>query len=425
MQRMDVTRSLLTVVLLVGMAAPLWAQERPLGDTVEGLLDYARARNPDYAVMRLEAEAAHERVYPAGALPDPMLRTELQDVTNYGSDGNFNLLPSRVGSTKYTLSQALPFWGKRDLKRDVAKAEADAAQGLAAVSWSEQSARIKSSFVQYFSLSQLVGLSKDVIDLLQRIEGISQVRYAGGLASQQDAIRLQVETTAMRSELIQMETDYRNSRARLNALLGRPVKAPLLDPARLRSIPSSSQLDAIALETRLRERNPQLFADDARIRAAEKNRELTYKNRYPDFTLGVSPIQMRNRVNEWEVMVELNIPFQQESRRSQEREAEKMLDAAKARKEASANQLLADLYENLAAIEAAQRMEKLLTASLLPQAELTYRSALTGYETGKTDFATLLDAQRQIRKARQDIIKTQAEQQTRLAEIERLIGEDL
>jgi len=41
------------------------------------------------------------------------------------------------------------------------------------------------------------------------------------------------------------------------------------------------------------------------------------------------------------------------------------------------------------------------------------------------DFATLLDAQRQIRKARQDAIKAQAEQQMRLAEIERLVGEDL
>jgi cobalt-zinc-cadmium efflux system outer membrane protein len=425
MQRVALTKSLLAVVLLLGMATPVWAQERPLGDSVDALLDYAKSRNPDYAAMRLESDAAHERVYPAGALPDPMLRTELQDVTNYGSEGNFNLLPARVGSTKYTLSQTLPFWGKRDLKRDVAQAEANAAQGLAALSWTEQSARIKTSFAQYFTLSQLVGLNKDVLDLLQRIEGISQVRYAGGLASQQDAIRVQVESTVMRNELIQMETEYRNTRARLNALLGRPVRAPLLDPARLRPLPGNNQLDALALEARLRERNPQLFADDARIRAAEKNRELTYKNRYPDFTLGVSPIQMRNRVNEWEVMVELNIPFQQESRRSQEREAEKMLDAAKARKEASANQLLADLSENLVGIDAAQRMEKLLSASLLPQAELTYRSALTGYETGKTDFATLLDAQRQIRKARQDIIKTQAEQQTRLAEIERLIGEDL
>ncbi len=124
-------------------------------------------------------------------------------------------------------------------------------------------------------------------------------------------------------------------------------------------------------------------------------------------------------------MFELNIPLQQESRRSQEREAEKMIEASHARKEATANQLLADLSENLAGINAARRVEALAQTSLLPQAELTFRAALAGYETGKVDFATLLDAQRQIRKAKQDVIKAQAEQQARLADIERLIGEDL
>ncbi|MDO8359394.1 MAG: TolC family protein, partial [Devosia sp.] len=125
------------------------------------------------------------------------------------------------------------------------------------------------------------------------------------------------------------------------------------------------------------------------------------------------------------LMFEFNIPLQQESRRSQEREAEKMIDVARARKDASANQLLADLSENIAAIDASRRMEMLAQTSLLPQAELTFQAALAGYETGKVDFATLLDAQRQIRKARQDVIKAQAEQQARLADIERLIGEDL
>ena len=51
--------------------------------------------------------------------------------------------------------------------------------------------------------------------------------------------------------------------------------------------------------------------------------------------------------------------------------------------------------------------------------------ALAGYETGKVDFATLLDAQRQIRNARLALLRAQAGQQQRLAEIERLLGEDL
>ena len=52
------------------------------------------------------------------------------------------------------------------------------------------------------------------------------------------------------------------------------------------------------------------------------------------------------------------------------------------------------------------------------------RSALAAYENGKVDFATLLDAQRQIRQAKQTRIKAQLEAQMRLAEIEKLAGEE-
>ena len=124
-------------------------------------------------------------------------------------------------------------------------------------------------------------------------------------------------------------------------------------------------------------------------------------------------------------MIEVNIPFQQASRRAQERESEAMLSAARSRKDAASNQALADLSENLSGIEAARRTEMLTSSSLLPQAELTFNSALAAYENGKVDFATLLDAQRQIRQAKQNQIKAQADAQMRLAEIEKLLGEEL
>ncbi len=267
----------LILTLAFAAATPALAQETALGTSVESLLDYAKPRNPEYAAMRLEAEAARERVYPAGALPDPMLRTELQNVTNFDGESStsFNLLPSRVGSTKYTLIQSLPFWGKRDLKREAAEAEADVAQGKAGITWTEQAARIKATYAQYFAAVKLVTLTMEVIDLIDRIEGITQARYAGGLVPQQDAIRVQVERTAMRSELIQMETESHHARSRLNGLLARPAQSNLAIPERLRPIPAVARLDYVALEERLRGRNPSLFVDDARIRAAEKNRDLT------------------------------------------------------------------------------------------------------------------------------------------------------
>lgn len=413
------------LALAVSLAWSLPARAEPVpGANVDGLLALARDKNPDYAVLRHEADAAAERVEPAGALPDPRLRTELRDITRMGEQ-SATLAPNRVGSTRYLLMQDVPWFGKRDLKREVAELEAESARGRAYGAWSEVAAKIKTTYAQLYFLAENERIAKENLDLMSRLEKIAQVRYAGGLAAQQDVIRAQVERTGMGNELIAVETERHHMQARMNALLGRPAMAALATPERLRPLPAPARLDHAALEDRARARNPMLSAEGSRIKAAEKSRDLAYKNRYPDFTLGVSPIQYQNSVKEWELMVELNIPLQQASRRAQERESEAMLAAARARGEATANQVLAELAENVAGLEAARRTEQLAGDSLLPQAELTFRSALAGYENGKVDFATLLDAQRQIRQARLNLIRARAEGQSRLAEIERILGEDL
>jgi outer membrane protein TolC len=375
--------------------------------------------------MRYEADAAAERVYPAGAFADPMFRMELQNITNAGSDASPSLNPSKVGSTKYTIWQPLPFFGKRELKRDVAAADAEQAQGRAAMTWSELAMRIKTVYARYFFVARNESLTREILELLDRLETIAQVRYASGLAPQQDVIRAQVERTAMRGELLMLESEEHGLRAALNGLLARRTAAPLAQPERLRPVPAPAKLEPDALVDRLRGRNPELFAEEARIVSAERSRDLAYRNRFPDFAVGVSPIQMGSKIGEWEVMFELNIPLQQESRRSQEREAESMVSAARLRKEAAVNRLTGELFENLSGLQAAQRIEILTAKSLLPQAEATLQAALAGYETGRVDFATLLDAQRQIRKSKQDLLKAQVDAQMRLANIERLLGEEL
>ena len=395
------------------------------GASVESLLELARRDNPEYAVARFEADAAAERVYPAGALPDPTLRTELQNFNNYGNGASPNVLPARVGSTRYTLIQPVPFWGKRDLKREVAEADASQARGRSEASWADLSSRIKTAYAQLYQAARSEALTHEISSLLKGLESITRARYANGLIPQQDAIRVQLEQTGLQGELLTWETERHHLQSRLNALLRRPAHAPLAEPQRLRPLPPAARLDYATLEERLRARNPLLFAEAARVSAAEKGRDLAYRNRYPDFNVGVAPTQMANRVEQWDLMIEINIPLQQESRRSQEREAQSMLSAAQSRQQATQNQLQSDLAENLAALDAAQRIEKLVRGSLLPQAQMTFEAALAAYENGKVDFATLLDAQRQIRKARVDELKAQTDAQVRLADIERLLGEDL
>ncbi|HUW50603.1 MAG TPA: TolC family protein [Sulfuricella sp.] len=423
--RHPMLRSFTLALVLVTMPAPAEPITPLPGANLESLLELARKQNPELAARRHEEDAASERVYPAGALPDPTLRTELQDITNQGIDASPNVLPGRIGNTKYTLIQPIPFWGKRDLKREVAEAEANQAKGRAAETWSELSTRVKTVYAQYYLIAHTELLTREILDLVENLEKISRSRYANGLVPQQDVIRAQVEQTGIRSDLVAIETEHHHAHVRLNLLLNRPAAAPLAEPDRLRPMPKPARLDYASLEKRLRAGNPQLFTDEAGVAAAEKNRELVYKNRYPDFNLGLAPTQVGDKVNTWGLMIELNIPLQQESRRSKEREAQAMLAAAESRRESTQNRLLAGLAEILSSLDAARRVESLTQTSLLPQAELTFKAALAGYETGKVDFATLLDAQRQIRKARLDILKAQTDEQVSLAEIERLMGEDL
>ena len=421
--QLNLRAGLAAAVLILGSAANALADEPP-GATVQSLLQLAQERNPEFSAMRHEASAASERVLPAGALMDPRLKMEFQDITKAGEQAPA-LLPSDVASTAYTLTQELPWSGKRELRRTIATLDAEASQGRARQTWAELAARIKALFLQRYLVQVNQRLASENLELMLQLEKVLQVRYAGGLAAQQDITRIHVEHTGMRGELLALAGEWRQSTTRLNTLLARAADAPLAAPAALRVLPEPAKLDFAALSERLRQANPQLFIESARLRSAEKSRDLAYKNRYPDFTLGLTAMQRQSSIKEWGFMVELNLPLRDGVLQSQERESEAMLAAARSRQEAAANQVLADLSENLIALESARQTEHLMTYSLMPQADLTWRAALAGYENGKADFATLLDAQRQIRGARQSQIKAQVEAQMRLVEIERLLGEDL
>ncbi len=394
------------------------------GADVESLLAVARANNLEVTGMRHEALAAQQRIEQADALPDPRFKLELQDVTKMGAQ-NPTLWPGDVGSTRYTFTQEFPWFGTRALKREQAEATALGAETQVQNVWADVASRIKLGYAQLYFLQRNLRLNQEVLGLMQRLEQIARARYAGGLAPQQDVIRAQTEQTAMRGELIAMETDLHHGRARMNALLARPIHAELAEPQVLRPLPAAGTLEFDALETRARQHNPQLAAEEARLKATDKGQELALKGRYPTLMLGIAPTQFQNDFKAWDLMLEMNIPLQQGTRRAQEREALAMRDAAQARRDAVATQLQADLSENLDALESAQETEALVSNSLLPQAELNLQSALAGYENAKVDFATLLDAQRQIRQAKLSRIKAQAEGQARLAQIERLLGEDL
>jgi len=420
-----ITLAGMTMVPVGGAAAQLQPDELSgratlpvaIGANVQELLEWADTHNPELAAMGYEVDAAYERIVPAAALPDPTLRVTFMDFAGPGT-------PNDTGGTQYRLGQTFPWWGKRDLRKAVATANVEQFKGRQQAAVAEIHARIKSAYARYYQAVGLKKLNEEILRLLADLETVAQVRYAGGLAPQQDVIRAQVEKTLLQSENIEQDTEEHHAMARLNVAMGRPPLEPIADPQSLPEM-APRKLEAASLEARIARTSPLLAMQSAQVSAADANRRLVAKNRYPDVTLMIAPTQFDGGIDSWEAMVEVNVPIRFATRRAQESEAEAMMAAASERRRAVETEIAGSLQESLAALEAAGRREQLIAGTLLPQAELTLNSARAGYATGQVDFATLVEAQRAVKQARQDRLRAQVEQQLRIAEIESMVGEEL
>jgi outer membrane protein TolC len=388
-------------------------------------LDYAKEHNPELAASRFEVDAAQARREGAGVWADPVLRTELMDLGNQGANSALNVLPGQVGSTRYLLMQSLPWYGKSALQRGVAGAQVSQAQSQTEANWADLASRIKTNYAMNYFLSASERLAEKTRLLLTNLERIVSARYANGLASQQEVIQVQIESSMLQSELIALQNERHHAHAQLNTLLARPINSALEEPNQFRTLPSPAKLDEAALLDSFHQHNPQLQIAEAALYSAEKNRDLAQLSRYPGITLGVASTQSGNAIKSWDLMLEFNLPLQQATRHSQIGEADALRAAAMARQQVMVNQLESALGENLSALLAARRTEELLSRRLLPQSEMAFQASLSSYQQGKSEFAQLMAAQRQIFQWQLQLLKAQFEEQVRLAELEKILGETL
>jgi outer membrane protein, heavy metal efflux system len=413
--------SIATIAVAVAQSVPPPAAPTAPGASVDELLAIARRMSPELAAMGLEAEAAVARADAAGALPDPVFRGEFEDIERRAG----SLAPDRLGMIKYGIQQEFPLWGKRDLRENVARSEASAARERRRGAETELTARIKTVFAGYYAAHEALQLTEDLARSVGTLADVAQRRYAQGFGNQQEAIKAGIEKIEIQTEIARAEAEKRKTAAQINALLNRAPGEPLARPQSLRPIPPGSILNLPELLERARRGNPQLAADEAQIAAAADSRKLVDKNWYPDVTLGLSAVDRDRQFAGYEAMIEFKVPLQWGLRRAQEREAAATLGAARSRLDAAAARVRGEIAEAYWALDAASKIYRLLHGSHLPQTRLAYETALSGYELGRVDLNTVLEAEQRVRRVLLEHLKVLVEQHARLADLERLIGGEL
>lgn len=390
------------------------------GAELEELLALARRMSPELRARALEAEAALERVEVEGALQDPVLRLELEDIERQESSP----LPERPGGAMLTLEQEFPLWGKRGLQKAIARAEAATAQAERRGVEADLLARLKVAYAALYAAHRGMRLTHELARSVATIAELARSRYAQGLGSQQEAIAAEIEKVQLETELARLDGERQQAEAQLNALLGRPPGALFVVPQGLRPLPPEDALRLPELVDLALRTSPMLAVEQARIEAAVSGRELVRRSWFPDVTLGLSAVEESRRIMGYEAMVELALPLRWGVRETRAREAATRVAAAQAARDAAARRLEGDLGVALAQLSAARRVASILHAQHLPQARLALTTALQAFELDQVVLAEVLEAERRVRATELEHLAVLVQQQEQLAEIERLLGGD-
>jgi len=415
-------RVLLAPPLVFLLAATAVASEAPL--TLAEAVKHALDKNPEVQLLQHRLRATDAKAKQAPYLEDPQIALQLGGVP-LSNPTSFN----QADTNSIGIRQMIPFFGKLGLKEKIAQREVNIVEQELRAKEREIISMVKMAYADLFMAERSIEILREQLEILRVVIGATEARYRVGRVPQQDVFKAQLEQSQILNQLIVAEEEITVATVKLNTAMYRPPRTPIHVPADL-TLPDStltdSALDDLALANR-----PELRGAEREIERAEITHELAERNRkYPDFMLGWDYMRMPTdmKKDRYGAMVNITIPFSPWTAGRRNYEVEESLAeirAARANRDAMRNVTLREVSQSQAKVQAARRSITLLNEGLLTQAELSFRSAMAAYQTGRVEFVALLEAQRALREARMGYYKATVGFLQNLADLERVIGKDL
>ena len=405
-----------TVFAAAGLAALVSSPAVFAGDgagraPLDALVAEALLRNPDVLAAEAALDAARERPAQAGALADPMLGIV------YTNDGWSPTLGREPMSTLAVMgSQALPYPGKRRLRRDIAEADAQVLAGDLERVRRTVAASVARAYWRLVLARELRGLADEKRTLWRRVEETARARYAGGPGTQLDVVQAQAEAARVEEERVAEDTEARIAVAEINRLLARapdiPVETPSFDILQ-EEVRAPAAVPGGSADI------PELGAAAAVLERARAAAALARREFKPDFELQTAYMNRGGLPAMWQAGVTVNLPVRRATKRAALAEAEARVRQAEA--DLQSLNLIARLrtQERQARLDAARRLTALYETTLIPQRRIATESALAGYEAGvgsQVEVLATLDALVSDRAEQLRLVARQAVLRVALAE---------
>lgn len=378
----------------------------------------ALSHNPQIVAMMRRVAVVEARRGSAGSLDDPSFM--------YRGWGTPLSRPWDLNQTQHMFmyTQELPGAGKRRLQSEIAKTDIDIARAELEAKKREVLSEVRKIFYELLQSQEWLRFHDEQVGIARQGLASARIKYVVGRVPQSDVLKAQIALTRLVEHLVTLQQDGDLARTRLNTLIGQDPGTPL---AVLGEYSMPSQLPGLLdLEKTALDNRPELAVISASIRQSETRTRLAEKSLNPDYTLSggymLMPEEARFR-NTYMVEFSMTLPWLNQGRhRAEIAEASAMETAARAEYESRRAAVFAEIQESLVRTRTAQRLVGLYRDTLRPQARAVLKATVAAYQADRTDYLNLLDSQNTTLEVELDYIRAVSEFETRIAELERVVG---
>jgi outer membrane protein, heavy metal efflux system len=377
------------ILQIPGFLSAQEPQSKPLN--INQIIEEALNKNPDVLAAKSRWEVLKERPLQAGSLDDPTVGLA---ILNLPTD-SFNFRDEDMTMKEISVTQRLPFPGKRGLRTEIAQKEAEAAFHDYEEAKNKVSRDIKVAYYELFYVNKAIEVTEKNRELLKLFNKIAETKYSVGEGIQLDVLKSQVEVSKMIDELIMLSQNKRLWKSKINILLYRPPFSPLGDPEEVkfeRFSASPDVLQAAAVANR-----PLLQSMKRSIEKNQVGLKMAEKDYYPDFDLKLAYGQrdegpMGKRSDLVSAMVTFNIPLWYKNKQGKKVvETQREIQATHDQLAALTSEITFTISEKLTEMERFEKQIELLKTGIIPQAAFSLDSAINAYRVNKVDFMALLD----------------------------------
>jgi multidrug efflux system outer membrane protein len=257
--------------------SPTWW--KGFGSTeLQSLIDEALAGSPDLAIATERVTQAEAQVRVAGASLFPVLSADAgasghRTSTVGGAKSAGPAVIDSAGNVGLTVSYELDLWGKNRAAVRSAESSAAAAQFDRDTARLTLASGVATSYFDVLALRARLAIARDNLATAQRVLDIVSARARDGVASALDVSRQEATVLSQQAALLPLEQQERQTLAALAVLVGRPpegfdVKGTTVADVAVPAIDAGLPADLLVRRPDLASAEAQLAAANADVAAA-------------------------------------------------------------------------------------------------------------------------------------------------------------